>query len=176
MRRNPLGSRLSANKENRISTLPGASERYQVLPHPVFWWRQKDGKIIWRGANPKASRCLDPDTKLKNTRGIIILQARSFLNGEAYFFLLRGAAFLSAPPATFLEPRPFFACRLEILLEPAPLFVGAKKGEAFRPLLICKLFIKFYNTIRLWYYRPNFLSTYFFKVSANVLHAFSPSE
>ena len=83
----------------------------RCYPNPVFWWRQKDGKIIWGGANPKASRCLDPDTKLKNTRGIIILQARSFLNGEAYFFLLRGAAFLSAPPATFLEPRPFFACR-----------------------------------------------------------------
>ena len=63
----------------------------RCYPIPILFRYRKDGKIIWRGANPKASRCLDPDTKLKNTRGVIML--------------------LITPARHFLEPRPLFACR-----------------------------------------------------------------
>lgn len=147
----------------------------RCYPIPILFRYRKDGKIIWREANPKASRCLDPGTKLKKPRGIIILRARFFLNGGGFFYFLGAARHMFFCPQI---PRtaPIFCLPTRNFVRTGAPFCWSKKGEAFRPLLICKLFIKFYNTIRLWYYRPNFLSTYFFKVSANVLHAFSPSE
>ena len=133
----------------------------RCYPGPVFQWRRKDGKIIWREANPKASRCLDPDTKLKNTRGIIILRRNIFLMLGHIFSFLRAAAFLPHPGPKSLEPRPKFACRSKILQNQIFIFVadpyynrsGAaltppvrpnKKGAVSWPLLICKLFVNFF--------------------------------
>ena len=84
-----------------------------------------------------------------------------FFNAGAYFFFLRGAPFTPAPLQTprtaakiclpiqnITEPKFYFRCRP--LLEPfrdsphpsrPPLI---KKGAVFRPLLICKLFVKIY--------------------------------
>ena len=102
------------------------------------------------------------------------MRAQYFFNGAAYFFFLRGAALLPHPAPKSLEPRPKFACRSKIsqnqififvadrfsnlfdrlLIEPLhkiifspphPLSIRSiKKGAVFRPLLICKLFVKIY--------------------------------
>ena len=59
----PLGLRLSANKENRASSFLRFLKHLSVIrcyPSPVFQWRRKDGKIIWKGGNPKAPGVLIP--------------------------------------------------------------------------------------------------------------------
>ena len=97
IRRKLFGLRLSASKENRTSSGTRFLKHLSVIrcyPSPVFQWRRKDGKIILREANPKASRCLDPGTKLKNTRGIIMLLGNIFLMARHIFF------FYATPPFT----------------------------------------------------------------------------
>ena len=98
----------------------------RCYPNPVFWWRQKDGKVIWKGGNSKASRCLDPGTKLKNTRGIIMLLGNIFLMARHIFFFYAAPAALY-PARHFPRTAPIFCLPNQILLEPAPLFIGAKK-------------------------------------------------
>ena len=98
----------------------------RCYPIPILFRYRKDGKIIWREANPKASRCLDPDTKLKNTRGVIML-------------------LITRPARHFPRTAPIFCLPTRNFVRTGAHFYWSKKGEAFRPLLICKLFVKIYR-------------------------------
>ena len=95
-----LGLRLSASKENRVSscsTLPEASERYQVLSQSCLSmtserWENNLERRKFESFPVSWSRL-----QIKNPRGIIILRAQYFFNGVAYFVFLRGAALLPRP-------------------------------------------------------------------------------
>lgn len=141
-----MGLRLSANKENRISSVLRFLEHLSVIrcyPIPILFRYRKDGKIIWREANPKASRCLDPGTKLKNPRGIIILLGDIFLMLGHIFSLYAAPPFCPPHHPKSLEPRPKFACRPKIFQNKNFIFVAKsrnaashKKGQPHRAALL----------------------------------------
>ena len=139
-----MGLRLSTNKENRVSscsTLPEASERYQVLSQSCLSMTSERWENNFEGSKPQSFPVSRSRHQIKKYARDYYVAGQYFFDGAAYSFLLRGAAF-TPPRPKIPRTAPKICLPNQILLEPAPLFIGAKKGVVFRPLLICKLFVK----------------------------------
>ena len=131
-----MGLRLSANKENRASsvpTLPEASERYQVLSQSCLSMTSERWENNLKGSKPQSFPVSRSRHQIKKSARDHYIAGQYFFNGGAYFFFLRGAALLPRPPPKSIEPRPKFACQSKIsqnqnfifvadrfLLEPLP--------------------------------------------------------
>ena len=128
IRQNPLGLRLSTNKENRassISTLPEAPERYQVLSQSCLSMTSERWENNFEGSKPQSFPVSRSRHQIKKYARDYYVAGQYFFNGAAYFFLLRDAAFY--PRLLIPRTAPKICLPNQILLEPAPLFIGAKK-------------------------------------------------
>ena len=124
----PLGLRLSTNKENRVSscsTLPEASERYQVLSHSRLSMMSERWENNFEGSKPQSFPVSRSRHQIKKYARDHYVAGQYFFNGAPYFFLFTRRRPFTQPRPESLEPRPKFACRSKISQNQIFIFVAS---------------------------------------------------
>lgn len=122
-----MGLRLSANKENRVSsvsTLPEASERYQVLSHPRLSVTSERWENNLKGSKPQSFLVSRSRHQIKKYARDYYVAGRFFLMARHIFFLFtrrrlftppaptpRTATKICLPLQNIPEPKFYFRCR-----------------------------------------------------------------